>query len=148
MKQLGINPAMDKLMQPENLSHEQVFSDLENDIFNPAETLEYLELTNLSLENLRRVKKLLAEQPTPDLPKQPTLVQVPFEYPRDGALYFTKSYRHQVKIAGFFGSDNKKITGFIDGISNNSFWCSETGKAVNPFGDTVISNDLIMFVWE
>lgn len=36
------------------------FSDLENSIFSPAETLEYLEITDLSLENLRRIKKLIS----------------------------------------------------------------------------------------
>jgi len=80
--------------------------------------------------------------------KQLTLIQKPFKYPCNGALYFTKTYKHQVKISGFFGYDNKIIIGNIDGISNNSFWCPETGEAVNPFGDTVISNDLIMFCWE
>jgi len=79
--------------------------------------------------------------------KQSTLVQKPFKYPCDGALYFTKSHKHQVKITGFLYSDDKKIIGLIDGVSNNSFWCAETGKAVNQFGDTAISNDLIMFTW-
>jgi len=41
----------------------QSFSDLENAIFNPAEALEYLEITDLSLENLRRIKKMLVERP-------------------------------------------------------------------------------------
>jgi len=80
--------------------------------------------------------------------KHPTLVQKPFQYPCDGALYFTKTCKHQAIISGFFGSDNKKIIGIVDGIRNNYFWCSETGKAVSPFGDTAISNDLIMMVWE
>ncbi|MEN9755831.1 MAG: hypothetical protein RL755_18 [Pseudomonadota bacterium] len=44
------------------LTHDQVFNDLENAVFTPSEAIEYLEITDLSLENLRRVKNLLSKQ--------------------------------------------------------------------------------------
>jgi hypothetical protein len=164
MKQLNINPVMDKLARDNSLGHwsctapiyaqSWLRSDGEVIVnynwrpFCETDGEYYLQaFEKLKFFDIHKPMGKDWKYPTTNL-QQPTLVQKPFKYPCDGALYFTKTHRSQVKVAVFFGSNDKRVTGVIYGIDSNSFWCAETGKAVNPFGNTVISNDLIMFVWE
>ncbi len=151
--QLNINPEMDKLVREHGLGHWSCVSPLNHCFWvrNDGILTSFDAMMNSEISIINGLKNtdvLYKIGENWQKPRQPTLAQKPFQYPCNGALYFTKTKKHQVKITGFFGSDNEKITGFIDGIGNNCFWYADTGKSVNPFGDTVISNDLIMFVWE
>lgn len=89
------------------------------------------------------------QQLTTNLPKQPTLVQKPFEYPCDGALYFTK--KHHYHILDLFSKN-----GFLEGSNARTnqptgchgVWDAKTGELFVK--DEINSDDfdLIMFVWE
>lgn len=76
--------------------------------------------------------------------QQPTLVQKPFKYPCDGALYFTKKNHFQVFITD---SNDDAICGENKNI--NGVWDAKTGELLvnkNVFHNDDL--DLIMFVWE
>jgi len=92
--------------------------------------------------------------------KQPTLVQKPFQYPCDGALYFTKKDRAQVYVEAGLLSKNNTMQGGIDkvlalsGIFANGIKLrsNQDGKNIEyDGGNYVFGNpdfDLIMFVLE
>jgi hypothetical protein len=104
-----------------------------------TELLELLKKSNPA-DNLRHIL------PVPLKPLTPTLVQKPFQYPCDGALYFTAKDRAQVFLTGFLNHHEKQVVGKLsnDKAGKFSFFDAKTGAAT--IGNT--DNDLIMFVWE
>lgn len=89
--------------------------------------------------------------------KQPALVQKPFQYPCDGALYFTSAFyngrRNQVFFANTFTHSGKHIAS-ITRNGHNGYCNSKTGKCMVKGNGGFIEvesysyNDVIMFVWE
>lgn len=78
--------------------------------------------------------------------QSPTLVQKPFQYPCDGALYFTNKNREQVFLSGFLNSEKKRVVGKLpkDKAGSWTFFDAQAGSSLEGNAD----NDLIMYVWE
>jgi hypothetical protein len=143
--QLGINPAMDKLARDNGLGHWSCVSIDSNTSWKRSD-FKRVEIDAWSpIEHKRDVLHALREYDH-KVPMKPTLVQKPFQYPCEGALYFTQKDRVQVFLTGFLNHHEKQVVGKLpnDKSGKFSFFDVKTGAVIT--GNT--DNDLIMFVWE
>jgi len=87
----------------------------------------------------------------PDIAKQPTLVEKPFEYPCKNARYFTRKYGHQIGVieerAGFLYGGNGLVITDYETIGFYGRW-NVDGVFTGDNGNKNPDFDLIMFVWE
>ena len=154
--QLNINPEMDKLAREQGLGHWSCVSPLSPQMWVRSDGREchfYLDLTNDNCAEyvINYLKTYAEEIPIGEdwqKPKQPTLVQKPFDY---------NYYRNNISKCVLFTNDGsfvKDIRIFSNGFSfkektlyvvthKDNFHIDLNGKLIGSSDDS-----LIMFVWE
>jgi len=77
---------------------------------------------------------------------KPTLVQKPFKYPCEGALYFTRESREQVFLTGYLNHHEKQVVGKLSTDRAGKFMLFNAADGCVSTGNS--ANNLIMIAWE
>jgi len=110
----------------------EMYSEIVKDITDPVGDLQYQCAT-------KKMNDLISS-------KQPALVQNPFQYPCDGALYFTRESHEQVFLTGYLNHHEKQVVGKLPTDKAGKFTFFNATDGCVSIGNS--ANDLIMMVWE